>query len=40
MIYAYFIENTSSEFKDNSGLFRYIQEQEIPEDNLYCRTAL
>ena len=39
MIYAYFIENTSSEFKDNSGLFRYIQEQEIPEDNLYIDTA-
>ncbi|PQQ65447.1 helix-turn-helix domain-containing protein [Acetivibrio saccincola] len=39
MIYAYFIENTSSEFKDNSGLFRFIQEQEIPEDNLYIDTA-
>lgn len=39
MIYAYFIENTGGEFKDNSCLFRYIQEQEIPEDNLYIDIA-
>lgn len=39
MVYAYFIENTGVEFKDNSSLFRYIQEQELPEDNLYIDTA-
>jgi len=39
MVYAYFIENTSNEFTDNSGLFRYIQEQEIPEENLYIDTT-
>jgi len=39
MLYVYFIENTGSEFKDNSGLFRYIQQQKIPEENLYIDTS-
>jgi len=39
MVYAYFIENTGGEFKDNSGLFRYIKEQNISEDNIYIDTA-
>lgn len=39
MVYAYFIENTGGEFKDNSCLFRYIKEQNISEDNIYIDTA-
>jgi|GEM_PF-1341359 len=39
MVYAYFIENTGDEFKDNSGLLRYIKEQNISEDNIYIDTA-
>lgn len=39
MVYAYFIENTGSEFKDNSSMFRYIKEQNISEENIYVEIA-
>lgn len=36
---AYFVENTSGEFVDNSGLFKIITDLEIEEQFIYSDTA-